>query len=173
MLVSCQKDGCSFEGTRKLVREHEEDRHLIFAEGREPKPYVATYKASEGCVWDFLSLRGGELMSAQSEDRGVEHQLGFTRSDRAVDRRAESALAQQASRRSQGPSLSSALALSANALASRNNNDPTVSQQVSNLLPAHAVLEVDAVGTEGRADEDVGEEGGMVTRDEGGGTRPR
>lgn len=48
--MSCQKDGCSFEGTRKLVREHEEDRHLIFAEGREPKPYVATYKASEGCV---------------------------------------------------------------------------------------------------------------------------
>ena len=47
-LVRCCKDDCTFTGSRKAVREHEEDRHLIFAPGREPKPWNGSLKPIDG-----------------------------------------------------------------------------------------------------------------------------
>lgn len=44
-LVECCKDDCTFKGSKKQVREHEEDRHLIFAPGREPKPWKGSYNS--------------------------------------------------------------------------------------------------------------------------------
>ena len=46
----CTYGGCTFEGPRKAVREHEEDRHLIYAEGREPKPWTPSVKSAAGFV---------------------------------------------------------------------------------------------------------------------------
>lgn len=46
LVTQCQLEDCPFEGPGKLVREHEEDRHLIFAPGREPKPWVPSFKGS-------------------------------------------------------------------------------------------------------------------------------
>jgi hypothetical protein len=47
-VVRCCKDDCTFTGSRKAVREHEEDRHLIFAPGREPKPWNGSLKPIDG-----------------------------------------------------------------------------------------------------------------------------
>lgn len=55
--VSCAQPGCGFTGSRKAVREHEEDRHLIFAPGREPKKWDGSLKPKEGCVALRPSLR--------------------------------------------------------------------------------------------------------------------
>ena len=52
----CSYGGCSFEGPRKAVREHEEDRHLIYAEGREPKPWTPSVKSAAGSVLVSLFL---------------------------------------------------------------------------------------------------------------------
>lgn len=42
---SCCQTDCKFTGSKKQVREHEEDRHLIYAPGREPKPWQGSYKS--------------------------------------------------------------------------------------------------------------------------------
>lgn len=47
-IVKCCKDDCSFTGPKKQVREHEEDRHLIFEPGREPKPWSGSLKPVDG-----------------------------------------------------------------------------------------------------------------------------
>lgn len=46
----CCKEDCGFTGGQRQVREHEEDRHLIFARGREPKPWAGSYKPKDGSV---------------------------------------------------------------------------------------------------------------------------
>lgn len=35
--IKCSNEGCTYEGNKRDLREHEEDRHLIFEKGREPK----------------------------------------------------------------------------------------------------------------------------------------
>lgn len=47
-VVSCQVAGCTFTGGKKAVREHEEDRHLIYLPGREPAPWSGSYKPVDG-----------------------------------------------------------------------------------------------------------------------------
>ena len=44
----CCKEDCTFTGGQRQVREHEEDRHLIFAPGREPKPWKGSYAPKDG-----------------------------------------------------------------------------------------------------------------------------
>ena len=50
LVVSCSQAGCTFSGPRKVVREHEEDRHLIYQPGKEPKGWDGNLKPKEGCV---------------------------------------------------------------------------------------------------------------------------
>lgn len=45
--IACCLAGCTFMGGKKAVREHEEDRHLIFAPGREPKASTKVIQGSE------------------------------------------------------------------------------------------------------------------------------
>lgn len=52
--MRCCQTGCAFEGLRKAVREHEEDRHLIYGEGREPKAWVPSFKGAEAYVLQLL-----------------------------------------------------------------------------------------------------------------------
>lgn len=72
-VVKCSQDGCSFEGQRKAVREHEEDRHLIYAPGKEPKPWVGSYKAPDGSV-PFLAGQdsSGEILKSCSHSVRIE-----------------------------------------------------------------------------------------------------
>ncbi|KAK4699948.1 hypothetical protein P7C70_g6304, partial [Phenoliferia sp. Uapishka_3] len=67
----CSQAGCSFEGQRKAVREHEEDRHLIYAPGKEPKPWVGSYKAPEGVQIEgtSISLDSPEAIAKWIEER--------------------------------------------------------------------------------------------------------
>lgn len=56
---ACKLDGCPFVSkSRRTTREHEEDRHLMFEPGREPKPWSGSLKPLEGSVLvvSFLSI---------------------------------------------------------------------------------------------------------------------
>ncbi|BGP36439.1 hypothetical protein JCM10450v2_000339 [Rhodotorula kratochvilovae] len=70
-VVSCAQPGCAFTGSKKLVREHEEDRHLIFAPGREPKPWDGSLSAKEGAVIEGtgLALDTPEAVARWIEER--------------------------------------------------------------------------------------------------------
>lgn len=67
-VIRCCKDDCTFTGSRKAVREHEEDRHLIFAPGREPKPWNGSLKPIDGCAggcpFFALCFRGASPLAA-------------------------------------------------------------------------------------------------------------
>ncbi|GAA5861362.1 hypothetical protein JCM1840_005344 [Sporobolomyces johnsonii] len=69
--IKCCKDDCSFTGSRKQVREHEEDRHLIYAPGREPKPWSGSLKPIDGAVIEGtgISLDTPEAVAKWIEDR--------------------------------------------------------------------------------------------------------
>jgi hypothetical protein len=46
---ACKLEGCNFVSkNRRTTREHEEDRHLIFEPGREPKPWSGSLKPLDG-----------------------------------------------------------------------------------------------------------------------------
>ncbi|KAM0793692.1 hypothetical protein ACM66B_001119 [Microbotryomycetes sp. NB124-2] len=67
--IQCSLVECDFKGTAKQVREHEEDRHLIFAPGREPKPWsgkLATGVVIEGTN---MSLDTPEAVAQWIEER--------------------------------------------------------------------------------------------------------
>ncbi|GAA5972669.1 hypothetical protein JCM11641_002966 [Rhodosporidiobolus odoratus] len=55
-IVSCCQEGCGFTGRKKQVQEHEEDRHLIYAPGREPKPWSGSLKPIDGAVIEGTGL---------------------------------------------------------------------------------------------------------------------
>lgn len=58
VVFTCRKVECGFSASQRLVREHEEDRHLIYAPGREPKPWVSSIKpGAESYVLLFLLFR--------------------------------------------------------------------------------------------------------------------
>ncbi|GAA6046507.1 hypothetical protein JCM3770_006183 [Rhodotorula araucariae] len=69
--VACAQPGCAFTGSKKQVREHEEDRHLIFAPGREPKPWDGSLKPKEGAVIEGtgLALDTPEAVARWIEER--------------------------------------------------------------------------------------------------------
>ncbi|KAL8279144.1 hypothetical protein RQP46_008400 [Phenoliferia psychrophenolica] len=58
-------------GQRKAVREHEEDRHLIYAPGKEPKAWVGSYKAPDGVRIEgtSISLDSPEAIAKWIEER--------------------------------------------------------------------------------------------------------
>ncbi|GEM06109.1 zinc finger, CCCH-type protein [Rhodotorula toruloides] len=70
-IVKCCKDDCSFTGSKKQVREHEEDRHLIYAPGREPKPWSGSLKPVDGAVIEGtgLALDTPEAVAKWIEER--------------------------------------------------------------------------------------------------------
>ncbi|GAA5861413.1 hypothetical protein JCM3774_000241 [Rhodotorula dairenensis] len=70
-VVKCCKDDCTFSGPRRAVREHEEDRHLIFAPGREPKPWSGSLKPIDGSVIEGtgISLDTPEALARWIEER--------------------------------------------------------------------------------------------------------
>ena len=47
-VVNCQVEGCTFSGGKRAVREHEEDRHLVYQPGREPKAWSGSYEPVNG-----------------------------------------------------------------------------------------------------------------------------
>lgn len=100
VVVNCCKSDCSFTGSKKAVREHEEDRHLIYAPGREPKPWVGSYKAPSGYVAEGLLLIARlstdcvSCFFAQRAYRRHKRLARFARSCRQVDRRSKEALAE-------------------------------------------------------------------------------
>lgn len=49
-MANCQVEGCTFTGGKRAVREHEEDRHLIYLSGREPAPWSGSYQPVNGSV---------------------------------------------------------------------------------------------------------------------------
>ncbi|KAM0752992.1 hypothetical protein T439DRAFT_323604 [Meredithblackwellia eburnea MCA 4105] len=67
----CGQEGCGFEGSAKMVREHEEDRHLLFQPGREPKPWTGTLKPPLGVFIEgtSLALDSPEAIAKWIEDR--------------------------------------------------------------------------------------------------------
>ncbi|SCV68643.1 BQ2448_764 [Microbotryum intermedium] len=66
----CGLEGCSFKSnTRKVTREHEEDRHLMFEKGREPKPWKGTYQSGARIEGTSLSLDSPEAVAAWIEQR--------------------------------------------------------------------------------------------------------
>lgn len=78
-IVKCCKDDCTFSGPRRTVREHEEDRHLIFAPGREPKPWSGSLKPIDGYASVVSrSPRGQTLWAAtgQSADAACRRPSG-------------------------------------------------------------------------------------------------
>ncbi|BGP28575.1 hypothetical protein JCM10296v2_000311 [Rhodotorula toruloides] len=70
-IVKCCKDDCSFTGLKKQVREHEEDRHLIYAPGREPKPWSGSLKPVDGAVIEGtgIALDTPEAVAKWIEER--------------------------------------------------------------------------------------------------------
>ncbi|KAJ8297139.1 Nuclear fragile X mental retardation-interacting protein 1 [Rhodotorula toruloides] len=70
-IVKCCKDDCSFTGSKKQVREHEEDRHLIYAPGREPKPWSGSLKPVDGAVIEGtgIALDTPEAVAKWIEER--------------------------------------------------------------------------------------------------------
>ncbi|GAA5922949.1 uncharacterized protein JCM15063_003478 [Sporobolomyces koalae] len=68
----CQLETCTFSHrSRRIVREHEEDRHLIFEPGREPKPWSGSLKPLEGAVIEGtgISLDTPEAVAKWIADR--------------------------------------------------------------------------------------------------------
>ncbi|SCZ90708.1 BZ3500_MvSof-1268-A1-R1_Chr1-3g02171 [Microbotryum saponariae] len=66
----CGLEGCSFKSnTRKVTREHEEDRHLMFEKGREPEPWKGTYQSGARIEGTSLSLDSPEAVAAWIEQR--------------------------------------------------------------------------------------------------------
>lgn len=70
-ILSCQLEGCAFTGRAKEVREHEEDRHLIYAPGREPKPWTGSLKPVDGAVIEgtTITLDSPEAVARWIEER--------------------------------------------------------------------------------------------------------
>ncbi|GAA6022032.1 hypothetical protein JCM8202_004384 [Rhodotorula sphaerocarpa] len=70
-IVQCCKEDCTFSGPRRVVREHEEDRHLIYAPGREPKPWSGSLKPLEGAVIEGtgIALDTPEAVARWIEER--------------------------------------------------------------------------------------------------------
>ncbi|PRQ76974.1 hypothetical protein AAT19DRAFT_12392 [Rhodotorula toruloides] len=70
-IVKCCKNDCSFTGSKKQVREHEEDRHLIYAPGREPKPWSGSLKPVDGAVIEGtgIALDTPEAVAKWIEER--------------------------------------------------------------------------------------------------------
>ncbi|GAA5892104.1 hypothetical protein JCM6882_005696 [Rhodosporidiobolus microsporus] len=70
-IIKCCKEDCTFTGRKKDVREHEEDRHLIYAPGREPKPWSGSLKPLEGAVIEGtgISLDTPEALARWIEER--------------------------------------------------------------------------------------------------------
>ncbi|BGP12473.1 hypothetical protein JCM10213_006960 [Rhodosporidiobolus nylandii] len=70
-IIKCCKEDCSFTGRQKEVREHEEDRHLIYQPGREPKPWSGSLKPIDGAVIEGtgLSLDTPEAVAKWIEER--------------------------------------------------------------------------------------------------------
>ncbi|GAA5981164.1 hypothetical protein JCM10908_004004 [Rhodotorula pacifica] len=70
-IIKCCKEDCTFSGPRRLVREHEEDRHLVFAPGREPKPWSGSLKPIDGSVIEGtgISLDTPEALARWIEER--------------------------------------------------------------------------------------------------------
>ncbi|GAA6059382.1 hypothetical protein JCM10212_003280 [Sporobolomyces blumeae] len=64
--------GCPFSTrSRKLLREHLEDRHLVFEPGREPKPWSGSLKPLDGAVIEGtgITLDSEEAVRKWREDR--------------------------------------------------------------------------------------------------------
>ncbi|GAA6020214.1 hypothetical protein JCM10207_004374 [Rhodosporidiobolus poonsookiae] len=70
-IVKCCQADCTFTGRKKDVREHEEDRHLIYAPGREPKPWSGSLKPLEGAVIEGtgIALDTPEALAKWIEER--------------------------------------------------------------------------------------------------------
>ncbi|GAA5856213.1 hypothetical protein JCM8547_000822 [Rhodosporidiobolus lusitaniae] len=70
-ITKCCKEDCSFTGRQREVREHEEDRHLIYQPGREPKPWNGSLKPIDGAVIEGtgLSLDTPEAVARWIEER--------------------------------------------------------------------------------------------------------
>ncbi|GAA6013312.1 hypothetical protein JCM11491_006350 [Sporobolomyces phaffii] len=69
---ACQLATCSFVSkNRRTTREHEEDRHLLFEPGREPKPWSGSLKPLEGAVIEGtgISLDTPEAVAKWIADR--------------------------------------------------------------------------------------------------------
>ncbi|KAK4050453.1 hypothetical protein OIV83_003523 [Microbotryomycetes sp. JL201] len=67
--VKCSLDGCEFQGSSKQAREHEEDRHLIFAPGREPKPWSGKLATGVTIEGTSMSLDTPEAVAQWIEER--------------------------------------------------------------------------------------------------------
>ncbi|GAA5828197.1 hypothetical protein JCM11251_002631 [Rhodosporidiobolus azoricus] len=70
-LIGCSQEGCTFRGRTREVREHEEDRHLIYQPGREPKPWSGSLKPLEGAVIEGtgIALDTPEALAKWIEER--------------------------------------------------------------------------------------------------------
>ncbi|GAA5898973.1 zinc finger CCCH domain-containing nuclear FMR1 interacting 1 family protein [Sporobolomyces salmoneus] len=69
---ACKLEGCPFVSkSRRTTREHEEDRHLIFEPGREPKLWSGSLKPLEGAVIEGtgISLDTPEAVAKWIADR--------------------------------------------------------------------------------------------------------
>ncbi|GAA5950329.1 hypothetical protein JCM3765_004508 [Sporobolomyces pararoseus] len=69
---ACKLEGCKFVSrSRRTTREHEEDRHLMFEPGREPKPWSGSLKPLEGAVIEGtgISLDTPEAVAKWIADR--------------------------------------------------------------------------------------------------------
>ncbi|GAA5993297.1 hypothetical protein JCM5350_005083 [Sporobolomyces pararoseus] len=68
----CKLEGCKFVSrSRRTTREHEEDRHLMFEPGREPKPWSGSLKPVEGAIIEGtgISLDTPEAVAKWIADR--------------------------------------------------------------------------------------------------------
>ncbi|GAA5997299.1 uncharacterized protein JCM10292_000161 [Rhodotorula paludigena] len=78
----CSLPECTFTGSKKQVREHEEDRHLIYAPGREPKPWNGSLKPAEGAV---IEGTGIALDTPEAVARWIEERKKRWPSKKVVD----------------------------------------------------------------------------------------
>ncbi|KPV78213.1 uncharacterized protein RHOBADRAFT_50707 [Rhodotorula graminis WP1] len=81
-VVACSQAGCTFSGPRKVVREHEEDRHLIYLPGKEPKGWDGSLKPKEGAV---IEGTGIALDTPEAVARWIEERKKRWPSKKVVD----------------------------------------------------------------------------------------
>ncbi|GAA5837441.1 hypothetical protein JCM9279_005690 [Rhodotorula babjevae] len=81
-VVACSQAGCTFSGLRKVVREHEEDRHLIYQPGKEPKGWDGSLKPKEGAV---IEGTGIALDTPEAVARWIEERKKRWPSKKVVD----------------------------------------------------------------------------------------